>query len=45
MDEDSKVRRDNTETEEDKGDAMSIPGSPDDPPDSKLRKLDGSMLG
>ena len=44
MDEDvNKTRRINSETEEG-DDLSSIPGSPDDQPDTKLRKLDDDML-
>ena len=41
MDEDvNKVRKFNSETEEGEEDNMSIPGSPDNEPDTKLRKLE-----
>ena len=45
MEEDvNKNRRINSETEEGEKDDDMVPGSPDDQPDTKLRKLDDDML-
>ena len=45
MDEDiNKARKCNSKTEERDEDIMSVPGLPDDQPDTKLRTLDDEML-